>query len=579
MQLNLRATAGSLPPLDFALQEAGTAPPSSSDIIQAEMWRDDGASGTGDFISGILLEPGQLTDADVAAGKPKVYLDGAPRPRHIAKLRGRHEDGSLKSVLLKMTESCLANGTRAVEIRLAETNDAGTLPYTRVTEAMVRPGGLRRIDATDPAHLCQTRVTGLPLVPDDDMLLAEREYWRTLRDAVMGELVGLGFPNSRGGAAEYSGPQAFIDAHCQSGNRAHVRNALAYTWARPVDNNVNGLAGGINYYTPSLGSNATLEAVVNPDGRTGGVNGDGGRPNEQYSLPAMSFAALYLLTGYRDFYSIVASCFQAGAKLQGSDVTSTYYVRTDAGVRFNVGKNGLAWMIAAHHIDATVPVADGNGAGAVIDFSLLATRWVDALLHHAWVKGDYRDGLVGIRDTVNDTPLVGGVPTGVAGQFPMFQFVVINNALIDLYTKVRADPRIPGMVKTNVDIVLKNCSMQTWGTYAHPYSLPAGSTPDTSGTTGDRYTFAEHAKSVAFCAKFYPSTVVNGATYEQWYVRMTRTTATLFPGLQWEWKLMGQYWGWGDPSTLWLRQQTAITGPSSVRAPVQYSSIPGNTPD
>jgi hypothetical protein len=129
--------------------------------------------------------------------------------------------------------------------------------------------------------------------------------------------------------------------------------------------------------------------------------------------------------------------------------------------------------------------------------------------------------------------------------------------LIDYYLYVHEDSRIPAVVKTNLDIVLKNISPLIpgdfcygmnggiWGNpvYGHPYELEN----PVKTTEREPWSLPEYPRIIAFVLKTTGEATVNGATYSEWYSRCINTgNNSPVSVLIWQWKNFGQFYGFGQ---------------------------------
>ena len=154
-----------------------------------------------------------------------------------------------------------------------------------------------------------------------------------------------------------------------------------------------------------------------------------------------------------------------------------------------------------------------------------------------------------------------------------------------------ADPRIPAMVKKNLDVILMQIRPQVsgdpgyglgdeyWGyiAYGNGYLLEN----PISAAIGKVYAYElpEYPRFVAFVLKTLGSDTVNGAAYETWYSRLVDAANTSpYSGLIWQWKLFGQFYGFGA-DTPWIMAQDSLAGSPGFRVQTNYAAMPGETPD
>ena len=695
----------------------GSDSASASTTIVAQVIRNQVGSGATLISSGFPFPPGLVTEAMITGGTIKVIVSGAEVAANVSALRGRHNDGTVRSALIQFTVPSMAqNDVLTASVVVDGGVRASADPaYVRPTWDMVKDNNI--ILPTNPSYLSSTRITFQNLLPAGQGTAEEEKQYTALADLMFDTLVAA--PNE--GTASYENVRAMLTLWARTGNNKYFNHAINYSteWFR--------------YNTPINGANCSNTPYINPDGRTDGTNDSCGSPAEQYAPREFSYASLYLLTGYRDFWSFVAYRAQSQQALRvTSQSNADIYVIEEDGwdtQRFNYsGRYGA--MIAAHAIDATMAVPVPGLPSRVFDWSSQFQWTLNAIKNNAWdlqwipfdngtgatpangttitqggvsasllgvylhkydpkripgkamptsgylmvkditggsfsagtlsginanatggQQSDYRQGITGFRAnsprTPNTSSLVGSIngttmtvtsgsgieigsnirggaipygtfivsqetgTTGGPGTYTVsescavssttivwkttiaaFQTIFPNNFLIDYYLNVFADPRIPAMVKANLDMILMQIrplvpgdgqyglGTVTWGypQYGKSYNLE-NPIVSAAGTAGP-FELAEYPRFIAFVLKTLGSDTVNGATYETWYNRLVDTANNQQASgmLTWQWKLFGQFYGFGA-DTPWIMAQSSLNGSANMRTPANYTSIPGESPD
>lgn len=127
-------------------------PPAPVGSVPLTLRRLDGGSGAVLVSNGIPLPPGTLQPT--AGSSVRVFLGGNEVPAYVEVLKGKHKDGSARSVLVQFTWPAGAGTQAAVEFnatptqpRLAKTNSSALMP-----SAVALP--------SDPNYLVSTEVVG-----------------------------------------------------------------------------------------------------------------------------------------------------------------------------------------------------------------------------------------------------------------------------------------------------------------------------------------------------------------------------------------------------------------------------------
>ncbi|MFW6001823.1 MAG: hypothetical protein ACOCQD_00625 [archaeon] len=412
----------------------------------------------------------------------------------------------------------------------------------------------------------------------------------------------------------------------------------------------------MKYHTPSPSTPddyCKRGTIANPDGREPAYDKCSMSLNERMAAMGLSYAQLYLLTGYRDFWGTVSVMLDSQQQYTNSQKDAYDRIPTKTHhdqPRFNYASR-FGVLIPALMIDAAsdpelqtsyakyykddwaqqvewvinaltenkqnvywIPFENGSGTepsrGTTISQGDVTAKYL-MMNTHKWkrkkagmlekgyiqvsdISGgsftaghlsgidaeatgseeeDYRNGLVGTRSWTR------------SGLNPIFQFSAFTmNFLIDYYLYIKADSRIPSIVKNWCDIMLKNKmhveegdngykeGIDKWG---EPYMLR-----DPIVHSGvNPWTLPIHSRVIAFTLKTHGvDETVNDKTYSEWY------NICIDPknlnGLIWQWRHFGQYYGWNQDAPWMMAQDSLIDyGPTDIRKPKQYNKIPGDNPD
>ncbi|KKP67425.1 MAG: hypothetical protein UR66_C0015G0010 [Candidatus Moranbacteria bacterium GW2011_GWE1_35_17] len=617
--------------------------------IEAQVVRNQAGSGSTLISSGFPLPPGLVTEAMINNGTIRVIVSGAEVATNISALRGRHQDGTLRSMLIQFNYAMAQNEEINAQIII----DGGTRQfsdptYQRPTFDIVNHNNI--ILPTDPNYLASTQITFQSLLPIGTATVAEEKQYTTLADNRFDALAISGLT----GTARYEEVRAMLSLWVRSGNIKYFNHAVSYA----ID--------WLDYSTPGSAASPDCKAdeYVNPDGRAVTSNTTCGLAAEWQFARVLSYADMYLLTGYRDFWSIVAYNAQVQqAAITNQTIATTQIIKLGGYdlPRYNYASRYGA-LIAAMMIDATIPISGQYITARQLDWSdqlewtlnaIDSTKWdlqwlpfdngsgtvpatgaavtqggvtatvlgvysltgdpqtfsgsampatgyiqVNNIMGGSFSAGalsgisvtatganisDYRQGMTGTR---SNSPRLPNYSSDTV--IPSFQMVFVTNFLIDYYLLIRADNRIPAMVKTNLDILLSQIRPMapgdtyygvnggTWGNpiYGKPYSLKN----PISNEDANPYELPEYARMVAFVLKTSGEATVNGATYSTWYERLIDTANNSPVGvLIWQWKLFGQFYGFGSDAPWMMAQNSLLNyGPSEIRIPTQWDSIPDN---
>jgi hypothetical protein len=611
--------------------------------IDAVVYSGEAGTGTKQISSGFPLPEGLVTEQDVIDGKIVVKVAGSEVAANVTALRGRHNDDTLRSVLIQfeyaVSEGATVNATVTVGGAVRSYEDPA---YVLPTYAMVVNNNI--IVPTDTTYLCSTAISFQRLLPEGSGSSSEEDFYTTFCEEYFDAVVAA----DAFGTASYNDPRGMVAMWCRTADRKYhtqaIANVLSDDW--------------LPYNTPTRtpGNKYDSKNVANPDGRAG-TGGQDGISAEWHSIRMLSYAAAYLLTGYRDFWGVVDVHVQNGLRLSKEDdvdlciksgLFPRYYFGTsyghtipamliDATMRADIAAfdgeskvwgDVLEWIIAgmlATEWDIRwIPFENGSGTrpseGATVSQGAVSATILDIYGSNKdgpRIPIDGESGYIQVKDVTGGSFSAGALTisgctadatgadeddyrNGIYGirsygdrdtEIPIFQYAVVMNALIDIYLNIERDSRIPAMVKSILDIVLQNIaayeagdedygvSDETWGEPEYGHNYYM---KNPIGTTKSSKYMPEYARAVAFVYRTEGNDTVNGADYLTWYERCIHPGNVNLTVMQYNilWKQWGQLWG-NSIDTPWIMAQTdlASEAPASARVPIDYDDIMSSTPD
>lgn len=553
--------------LALALVFSGVSPASAAapTTISAEL-RSFNTLGLGTVSSGFPLRPGDVTDAMLQQDQVCVFVNGVEQRTYIEALRGRFTDGSIRSLLIQFSYNIPSSAGIPGQLRLGTSCSKVHIAKTAVSSTVYLDA--RVFLPTDPLFLSETWVTFQPMLPASQEDPASASYFTTFFDrrfetkfptpnastGVLGKYDQLTAGNYQ---STYESTRSLFAAWQKTGDSKYFYNAYQRAYYLLTA-----------YSLPLKGS-----GFYNPDPNPNGLPGvaANGRPPEWHSQRFLSYGVAYLLTGLEEFWNVV--CIEASAQL-GTKTTQALAQDPDNGWiddnyvgRFNIRTAWAAGLTVV--IDATKPFSGTYGGVApYTNFGQRLTWILDTWELYAYKKGDFRDGLVGNRDSATD----GGQTA--PGDLPLFQVALLGDFLIFYYTNVHADPRIPAWVQKMADIVLGEIApLQAGDTcygqgqqYGYNYLLTAG-----QGRTGklDPYTLPMWSTVLAFT---YAMT--NNPTYLNGY-RIVSDPINVDPNcLNWSWKIWGESFGNVMSAPYYINRGLPPGLPPAIRQPLPPTTPP-----
>jgi hypothetical protein len=434
---------------------AGTPAPSYTPVA-AQFVNYTGASGSQRVSSGFPVPPGMVTDAMVAARQITLMVGGTERACNITALRGRHQDGSVKSLEVQCLHTFATSAetpVTGVELRIGqtrETTDIAFVPlqYARFFDPCV-------VLPTDPVYLCSTWLTMQPLLPDADADPTSAEWFQDFFDFLSRDPIDIGNGVQPGRlqdrdnamfGAHYCHPRGLLARWCKTGDAFYWRWAnRRFTSRNPLaDNTLNPDGNTRGTYWNVIATNATGwsgAASFNPEGITQTTGAS--EALEPFRFTVMDFPPMYSATGYGFLWNSVSNMAMRQASATASNTYAnvalgTYAMHPEFGFRFNVSR-AYTWL-AAYLMDATgqTPVgtiySGGIPRATPTDLRTLLEWCVECWDRNRWdaSNGAYREGLRGAQITAWDGARL-SPGNAYPGTMPIFQVAAATLAFIDLY--------------------------------------------------------------------------------------------------------------------------------------------------
>ncbi len=342
----------------------------SSIIINAHVVRNQEGEGHCLVSSGFPLPEGFVTEEIIKNGTIRIEIQGKEIPANISALRGRHHDGTIRSVLIQF-EYVLGHGDiLPVQVIIGDSIRSFRDPeYIRPTFEIVNNNNV--VVPIDPDYICSTRITFQYLLPVGKGTKEEEKLFTLLaKDRFEFDL--------HGGTATYEHPRGLIALWARTGDIKYYNEALKeifFRWA------------GYNFPPPdALGDNANItnSDKVSWPSQTSNIRYQTGP--EWHAPRTLSYASAYLLTGYRDFWSAVA------ASIQGNLFKNRIIPDSQEGANF-IFVQGIydtprynyvkyVSLYSAMMIDATI-IVPSFWPGLTAD-EVLLQRALNALFYHQW---------------------------------------------------------------------------------------------------------------------------------------------------------------------------------------------------
>lgn len=584
-------------PLNFTVNLTVSAAPSSSYDINADVHLLDSTAGAGVFVGGGWpLRPGDLMPADVSSREFSVFVNGAEQSCFVEAMPGLFPDGSVRALLVQFLYDIPNSTPISAQVKMRTirtTTDLSPVPmtpqacwsvttgYTWGSEGRIKAKLLPR----DPSYLCETDVTFQPLIPSAQHTPQEVARFDTFMAARSNGLRTV-TTNKDSSTVQtfrstYDSPRALLAFWQRTGNVTWYQDAMQLIY-RMTEWVFPGPAYTGYNPNPNIHGESRFTQVANADWK------------EEHSQRLWSYAAAWQLTGYSPFYTRVNASHmydnrsgrstQAGAlQLAGS----AGYIDPTYGIRQNVFR--VTRPVVGYAIGANRRMSTPSGAGnRNMIFPTELPFIIDALATHVWNRaGDWRNGVTGIYygnsdGTNNNAPH--------AEDFPTFQLSLINHFYMMYERHVKADSRIPALIKANVDALLLNSRALISGdtgfgiaSYGSPYWMNRnGPASQGAGGAATPVYLVMDAAAIAYCAARYPTDVIAGADYATWYNRALDPEQNKYvqaiQAFDWNlfnngWKIYGEQFGNSQAGPYFMRNGVP-TGPATINSLAVPTTFP-----
>lgn len=537
--------------------------PTGDNIVISAALRSRSGVGSGLINGGIWFKKGHVDDAIIAARKLKVEIGGVEQSIAIKVLNGRHSDGSIRAILIQLIGDIpdIVNDI-ACEVIIGEVRTTADLSIVAVTPSIY--AARRVICLTDTAYMCDTMITGMPLLPSSNENVHNADYFGTLFrqrfNGIKNNEINVGNYQST-----YESNRGLLARYCIEGDHEFYDQAYRRTYELLTRYSLS----DPNQYT-------SWNPEPNQNGLPG-VNADG-TPAEQHSQRYVSYICAYYMTGLDEYWNVVCAhqqAFKSAVNTLTIARGNNGHVDDNYGVRFNLV--GLWPMLLGVFADATKVYANPAkfGSGGIFDFPTEIPWILDAMDFHSYpVASGYREGLNGMRYTATNSGKAN------PGHGPTFQFALQCDMLMFYYINVHADPLAAQLVKQNVDVIWDNnifplesgMPMFGIGSHAYSYMVPdnagqkAGTEPSEPPVWGaDPYTIVMWAPAIAFCKALF-----GDAKYTTYLAIATNKGQVQSPQLTWSWKIFGETFGNSLCTPYFDQIGMPPDLPSSIRTPIQY---------
>jgi hypothetical protein len=377
-------------------------------IIDSQVIRNEPGDGSCQISNGFPVPQGLVTEQLIKDGKIIVKVNSSEIAANVTALRGRHQDGTVRSILIQFPYTMAQNDIIAAQV---------------IVDGGVRASG-------DPAYILPT----YEMVVNNNTILPTSTTYLVSTNLVLRNLL----PVTQGSASEEKQYTAlaedrfdwFVDGHQYHSNASyeHISGILAL-WCRFGDAKFQKEAVNqmmtywLEYSTPgpNVSPECNADAVANPEGREPDkINC--GLPSEPLSARVLSFAQMYLMTGYRDLWGIVAYYVQSeqvSINSQAEALSETILYGEYDAPRFNYWQSYGA-LLGALQIDATIAVTGQYFTGSQFDwadrFSWIIDGILDSEWNIEWIPFDTGSGTVPATGT---SITQGGVSADLLGVYPV----------------------------------------------------------------------------------------------------------------------------------------------------------------
>lgn len=358
--------------------------------IEAQVIRHQEGDGLCLVSSGFPLPQGLVSEKNIINGNIRVYVKNDEVPANITGLRGRHYDETLRSILIQFVYPMKQNQKLFAKIVIGGTPRSFPDPlYHRPTYEIVKNNNVIFPVGTD--YLVSTNIYFRNLLPIGEGSDLEEKFFTDLAENRFDYLA----LKEAWATADYEDVSAKIGLWCRFGGEIKFWNEALKETLR-----------WLNYNTPNPALSPPCKAIAaNPDSRDVSHN-HCGIPAEWHAPRFYSFAQMYLLTGYRDFWGIVAYNVQRQQQAIINEqegikkiISTGYFDRP----RFNYA-NRLSALIPAFFIDATYPESGTYFTGREFNWGEQFEWTISGILYHAWdlkwISFDNGNGIIPEENSV-----------------------------------------------------------------------------------------------------------------------------------------------------------------------------------
>ncbi len=506
--------------------------------VTATLIRKDGGSGSTSVWGSLPFTPGLVaTEADLE--NVRVFNSvGVEQAIAIAPTRGRHNvaAGGLRSAVFRFVRTYSDGEAGTWTIRINDPAGRGTtdLTYVGVTQAeIIQPCALV---INDPDYLCDTLCTLQPLLPASLQNAAETAWFDTHFDSGVTTLMDARW-------AEYNIVDGTGTQQWNLDQTAGYQVARAYLgkWCR---------TGEVMYWYRAMRHIANVYSVYNAD-----------LPAEQWGPFYFDLGITYILTGNLDFWGTTGRC---AVHTGGIDRGEALYFGTEATAKdYHLTPNGYGarYNLRSKWCAITAACIDAKSASFFRE-PVFATEmpWiVDTNEDSVYDVPGYEclDGMI-----LQNTTYVGDFTLN----FPIFWTIFPIQWLMDYYTNIKADARIPGLIKGVVDMFWGQVNTLAGPTYGIGYNIQCPKDP----AGNDTLLMGMMSAATAFTAAFYDT---GGSTvYYDLYLK-TMLPANLPLGGGWSsntTKIGGENYGFSQSAPYYRAMGQPTVVPAVIREPTSY---------
>jgi len=565
-------------------------PPAGGVGVTAQLMLVSGTTGASTrYQVSFPLRPGDLTDADFMARKGALFVNGTEVAVHANAPRGRHNDGTLRAIVFQLDYTFADTTPITAQVQLGTVRSTSDLTQTTVTQSLLwdlgaTPYQIRALLVpTDPAYLCETLVSGSPLIPATSVDAVSYPLLIAYADDRFESLKNSETTNTSA-ASDYEHVRGLTALWCMTADVEYLTQALSrarylFTYS--------------NDTTPS-----TYSPTYNLESITGGSGVNG---NETKTQRHWTFYCGYYLTGWPSFWGTVDAGSQQAQRMGTSRtyaVPNNVASETSLSPRKTLAITPYVWIAALMDATRTVSSPSGSGVSGASHLTQMAKIWTDlAAKTFAETHGGtgWRTGFPFAHENYRDDDT-----SAAQGDWPWFQSALVARQMVDYYVMVQAHSDIPPYIQLMCNAVVAQCTTSNGGaarqgtditsatmggqsyTFDNPvYSVPYLTRPDpANNSTMNCWTFPMWNVAMAFMHAHFGGNAPDGTPWLTWYRRTVNPRLVWHngansSGLGWSWKIWGEICG-GSMISPWLIANAggAIGGPSTPRTPTVHTTWP-----